>query len=220
MNPVFAIGIIIVVGFIFGELAQKIKLPRVIGFIAAGIFLNPGLLGFMPHAAAKSANLVINLALCFITFTIGGSLSAAKLKRLGKGIVWITIFEAQFAFAFVSLGFLFAAQFFIKGVDIGWFNTYIPFAVLIGCIASPTDPTPSLAIAHEYKAQGDVTSTILGVSALDDATGIINFCLAMVVASSFALHTKFSIYESIGAPLIMITGSIVLGVLFGLLLHL
>jgi Kef-type K+ transport system membrane component KefB len=220
MDPILAIGIIIVVGSIFGELAQKVKLPRVIGFILAGIFLNPDLMGFMPHAAAKSTNLIINLALCFITFSIGGTLSLAKLKKLGKGILWITIFEAQTAFLFVTMGFLIAVQFFIKGPLIGWFNTYIPFSILIGCIASPTDPTPSLAIAHEYHAEGDVTSTILGVSALDDATGIINFCIAMVLASSFALHTQFSLYQSVGVPLIMISGSLALGALFGLVLNL
>jgi Kef-type K+ transport system membrane component KefB len=219
MDPILAIGIIVVIGFIFGELAQKIKLPRVIGFILAGIFLNPNLMGFMPHAAARSTNLVINLALCFITFSIGGTLSLLKLKKLGKGILWITIFEAQAAFLFVCAGFLAIAQFFIKGPEIGWLNTYIPFSILLGCIASPTDPTPSLAIVHEYKAEGDVTSTVLGVSAMDDAAGIINFCIAMVAAGSIAMHTRFSLYESIGVPLIMITGSIAIGALFGFLLN-
>ena len=59
----------------------------------------------------------------------------------------------------------------------------------------------------------------MGVSALDDATGIINFCLAMVIASSFALHTKFSLYESIGVPSIMVSGSLALGALFGFVLN-
>ena len=226
MDPILAIGIIIVIGFVFGEIAQKIKLPRVIGFIVAGIVLNPDLAIFFPHTAAqserliRSANLVITLALCFITFSIGGTLSLLKLKKLGRGILWITVLEAQFAFLFVTCGFLAAAFFMVKGPAVSWLNTYIPFALLIGCIASPTDPTPSLAIAHEYNAEGDVTSTILGVSALDDAVGIINFSLAMVAASSIALHTKFSIYASIGEPLIMIIGSLALGAFFGFILNL
>jgi NhaP-type Na+/H+ or K+/H+ antiporter len=225
MDPILAIGIIVVVGFIFGELAQKLKLPRVIGFIIAGIILNPDLAVFFPHTAAqserliRSANFIITLALCFITFSIGGTLSVLKLKKLGKGIAWITILEAQFAFLFVTLGFLAAAFFMVKGPAINWFNTYIPFALLVGCIASPTDPTPSLAISHEYNAEGDVTSTILGVSALDDAVGIINFSIAMVAAGSIAMHTSFSMYNSIGVPLIMISGSIALGVFFGFILN-
>jgi Kef-type K+ transport system membrane component KefB len=219
MDAILAIGIMVITGLILGELAQKVGLPRVIGFISAGIFLNPDLTGFMPHAAARSANLVINLALCFITFSIGGTLSLVKLKKLGKGILWITALESQAAFLSVTLGFLVITQFFIKGHAIGWINTYIPFSVLIGCIASATDPTPSLAVAHEYKAKGDVTSTIMGVSALDDATGIINFSLAMVIAGGFALHTHFSLYESIGMPVIAIAGSLALGALFGFLLN-
>ncbi|MFA5068623.1 MAG: cation:proton antiporter [Candidatus Omnitrophota bacterium] len=219
MNPVLVIGIIVVVGFIFGELAQKAGLPRVTGFILAGIFLNPDVMTFMPHAAAKAANLIINLALCFITFSIGGTLSLANLKKLGKGILWITILEAQFAFLFVTFGFLALIHLFLKGPGIGWFNTYIPFSILIGCIASPTDPTPALAITHEYNAKGDVTSTILGVSALDDAAGIMNFCIAMVIAATFAMHTNFSLYQSIAVPAGIIAGSVGFGIVFGLCLN-
>jgi len=219
VDPVLAIGIVVIVGFIFGEIAQRIRLPRVVGFILAGIFLNPGLFGLMPRAAEKGTNLVINLALCFITFSIGGTLSAKGLKKLGKGILWITVLEAEAAFLFVTMCFLIIAQFFIKGDGIGWFNTYIPFSILLGCIASPTDPTPSLAIVHEYKSKGDVTSTVLGVAALDDAAGIMNFSLAMVIAGSFAMHIRFSMFQSIGVPVIIIAGSIALGVIFGIVLN-
>jgi len=41
----------------------------------------------------------------------------------------------------------------------------------------------------------------------------------MVIASSFALHTKFSLYESIGVPFIMVSGSLALGALFGFVLN-
>ena len=38
MDPIFGLGIVVVVGSIFGELAQKVKLPRVIGFIWQAYF--------------------------------------------------------------------------------------------------------------------------------------------------------------------------------------
>ncbi len=219
MDPVLIVGIIIIVGFIFGEIAVKLKLPKITGYILAGIFLNPGIMGFMPHVAAERTNLIINLALCFITFSIGGTLQFSRLKKLGKSILWITICEAQFAFFAVTIGFLLIAHFFIQGPSINWFSTYIPFSILLGCIASPTDPTPALAITHEYKTKGNVTSTIMGVGASDDALGIMNFSLAVVVAQSFVRNTPFSLYSSIAVPLMIIFGSLLLGTLFGLLLN-
>ncbi len=219
MDPVLAVGIIVIVGFIFGEIAIRLKLPKVTGYILAGIFLNPDIMSFMPHVAASRTNLIINLALCFITFSIGGTLQYSRLKKLGKGIIWITICEAEFAFIAVVIGFLAIAQFFIHGPTIGWFSTYIPLSILAGCIASPTDPTPALAITHEYNAKGDVTSTIMGVAASDDALGIMNFSLAIVIAQSFATSAPFSLYSSIAVPLMIIFGSLLMGTLFGLLLN-
>lgn len=219
MDPVLVVGIIVIVGFIFGEIAIRLKLPKVTGYILAGIFLNPDIMCFMPHAVANRTNLIINLALCFITFSIGGTLQYSRLKKLGKGIIWITICEAEFAFLAVVIGFLAISRFFIHGPTIGWFSTYIPLSILVGCIASPTDPTPALAITHEYNAKGDVTSTIMGVAASDDALGIMNFSLAIVIAQSFAMNTPFSLYSSIAVPLIIIFGSLLLGTLFGLLLN-
>jgi Kef-type K+ transport system membrane component KefB len=219
VDPVLVVGIIIIVGFIFGEIAIKIKLPKITGYILAGIFLNPGIMGFMPHTAPGRTNLIINLALCFITFSIGGTLQFSRLKKLGKSILWITICEAEFAFFIVAIGFLSIAHFFIQGPSISWFSTYIPFSILLGCIASPTDPTPALAITHEYNTKGDVTSTIMGVGASDDALGIMNFSLAVVVAQSFVRNIPFSLYSSIAVPLMIIFGSLLLGTLFGLLLN-
>lgn len=219
MDPVLVVGIIVIVGFIFGEIAVKLKLPKVTGYILAGVFLNPGVMTFMPHIAANRTNLIINLALCFITFSIGGTLQYSRLKRLGKGILWITICEAEFAFLAVTIGFLSIAHFFIHGPSIGWFTTYIPLSILAGCIASPTDPTPALAITHEYNSKGAVTSTIMGVAASDDALGIMNFSLAIVIAQSFVLKAPFSLYSSIAVPLMIIFGSLLLGTLFGLLLN-
>lgn len=219
MDPVLTVGIVVIAGFIFGEIAVKLKLPKVTGFILAGIFLNPDIMHFMPHAAANRTNLVINLALCFITFSIGGNLLYSRLKKLGKGILCITICEAEFAFLAVVTGFMAIAYFIMKGPSSAWFTTYIPLSILMGCIASPTDPTPALAITHEYKAKGDVTSTIMGVAASDDALGIMNFSLAIVIAQSFATGARFSFSDSVLAPIGIISGSIALGALFGAILN-
>ncbi len=219
MDPVLIVGIVVIIGFVFGEAAVKLRLPKVTGYILAGIFLNPDIMSFMPHAAPSRTNLVINLALCFITFSIGGTLQYSRLKKLGKGILWITICEAEFAFLAVIIGFLAFAHYFVQGSSAGWFTTYIPLSILVGCIASPTDPTPALAITHEYNAKGDVTSTIMGVAASDDAFGIMNFSIAMVVAQSFVLKTSFSFFALVLTPLIIIAGSILLGTIFGLLLN-
>ncbi|HCP31878.1 TPA: cation:proton antiporter, partial [Candidatus Acetothermia bacterium] len=48
MNTLLIIGILITAGFTFGELVEKLGLPRVTGYILAGVLLNPGIFHFIP----------------------------------------------------------------------------------------------------------------------------------------------------------------------------
>jgi hypothetical protein len=57
----------------------------------------------------------------------------------------------------------------------------VPFSLLIGALAAPADSTATLAVAHEYKAKGEVISTIMGVAAFD----IMLYSIAIAFAGSF-----------------------------------
>lgn len=59
----------------------------------------------------------------------------------------------------------------------------------------------------------------MGVAALDDATGIINYSLAIAVASVLILGQGFDVYSSLLNPLIVIVGGIMLGIAFGYLIQ-
>ena len=220
MQSPLIVGIIVLTGFIFGEIASKSKLPKVTGYILAGILLNPGLFKIVPRDFIVHTDLVTNIALSFITFSVGGTLFYPHVKRLGKGILYITLFEAECAFLSVIFGFLLITPLFIHLPDATWAATFIPISLLIGSLASPTDPTATLAVIHEYKAQGNVSSTIMGIAAFDDALGIINYSIAIALARIFILHNEFNLYNSFMHPLIVIVGALLLGICFGLFFNL
>jgi len=217
---ILIVGIIIFTGFILGEIATKIKLPKVTGYIIAGIILNPGLFHFIPQDFVNHTSLITNISLAFITFSVGSTLQYARMKKLGKKILSITICEAEFAFLIITIGFLAITPFFIHQVGVSWVATFIPLSVLIGSLGSPTDPAATLAVAHEYKAKGEVSSTIMGVAAIDDVAGIINYSLAIAIAKIFILHQSFNVHSSLLSPLITIGGAILLGIAFGFILNL
>ncbi len=213
------VGVIVFGGFICGEIAKKIKLPKITGYIIAGVLLNPDVSGIIPADFITHTDLVANLCLCFITFSIGGTLLYSRIKKLGRGIISITFCEAEFAFLVVTLGFLAVTPFFIHVSGASWFATFIPVSVLLGSLASPTDPSATMAVVQEYKARGRVSSTIMGVAAFDDVFGIINFSLAIVIARIFVTGGSFSIYSSLVQPLLIVIGSIILGIAFGLIFN-
>lgn len=220
MSSTLIVGIIISVGFICGEIFSKLKLPRITGYIAAGIILNPKITGFLPSNITEHTDMVTNISLSFITFCIGGALAYHKIKKLGKSIVYITLFEAEMTFIVVTLGLMATLPFIIDDPHVSMLSMILPISLIIGALASPTDPTGTLAVVHEYKAKGDVTSTILSASAFDDALGLVNFSLAFVLAHVLILHQRFSVYSSFFKPLIIVVGALILGIIFGVIFNL
>lgn len=215
MQPILTIGIIIFVGFIFGEIATRIRLPKVSGYIFAGILLNPEISKMIPQDFLEHTNFVTNISLAFITFSVGGTLYFPKVKQLGKRIVLITLFEAEFAFFSIIVIFLLLAPIFLNIANATYSSIFIPLSLLLGSLASPTDPSATLAVEHEYKAKGEVASTIMSVAAFDDILGIFNYSIAVAVSGIFILHQSFSL-NSISQPILDIFGAIVLGIAFGL----
>ncbi len=218
MDSILIVGVILLTGFITGELASRVRLPRISGYIVAGICLNPGLLPLIPTSFTEHTGLVTDIALSFITFSVGGTLLKSRLKALGKTIVAITVFEAETAVVLVLAGF--AALALIPGSPAGFSGiALLPLGLLLGAIAAPTDPSATLAIAHQYRAGGEVTTTIMGAAALDDTLGIITFSLATALAGLLLTHGEFHLFHLLLLPVLTIAGGIAIGILFGLALN-
>lgn len=219
LETVLIVGMVIMAGFVLGELAEKLGFPKVTGYIIAGILLNPSVFSLIPKDFTADAQPVTQIALSVIAFSVGGTLSYARLKRLGRGIVYIAACEAESAFLIVAGGFLAIAWLVVDIPGATWIGTFVPLSLLIGALASPTDPTATLAVTHEYRAKGDVSSTIMGVAASDDALGIVNFSVATSVAGMLMAHTSFEVYATVFEPIVTIVLSLLLGLGFGLALN-
>ena len=214
VNGILATGSAILLGYVLGEVVRKLGLPRVSGYIIAGLLLNPGITGFVSKGFVSSMGTTTDFSLAILTFAIGGTLAFGSLKELGKMILFTAIGEAQLSALLVMLGCMATLPFLLP--DAGGFVTVIlPLAVLLGALASPTDPSATLAVVREYKAKGMVTFSIMASAALDDALGILNYSLAIGVA--LVLVTQHM--EGIGTivePLLAIGGALALGVASGL----
>jgi Kef-type K+ transport system membrane component KefB len=94
MNVILSTGVLICTGYILGEIAEKIRLPKISGYILAGILLNPDLLGIMSGQFVDQTGPLLTISLSVITFSIGGTLSAGKLKKTGKTMLILMLFES------------------------------------------------------------------------------------------------------------------------------
>lgn len=164
--------------------------------------------------------LVTDIALAIIAYVIGGSLSVSKLKRLGKSILWINFTQAfgalilSFTLILVLTPFIIGSK--IPGIDL--LTGYLPLALILGAISVATAPAAILAIVHEYRAKGPLTTTLLGIVALDDATAIIMYAFAGAAVISLTGVHSASLLTIVGEPIAEILGSMLLGVILGFIL--
>lgn len=214
------IALILIVGFVMGEIARKVGLPRVTGYIVAGILLNPDLSGLVPADFAGKTKPVTDIALAFITFSVGGTLEFGKIKSLGKSILSIAFFEAEFALIFVAIGMMLLAPMLVKLPGGDFYTVVLPMALLMACLASPTDPSATLAVVHEFRAAGPVTSTVMGVAALDDALGIINYSMVVALSTVLVQGTGLNFSGAVLHPLIVILSSVGMGAVIGIMFNL
>lgn len=219
MSDILTIGLIVFIGFIFGQAFQVLKLPKILGYLLAGVALNPSLCSFIPHDITSRTDIIENIAIAFIAFSIGGIMIYPELKKSGKGIIYITVFEAQVTFLVITLGFIISLPFIAHIPRANWFATFIPLSLLLGCLGSPTDPSVALAVTHQFNAKGEVASTMLNVAGFDDILGIINFSLAVVIARAVITHEAFSVYSAVVVPVFIIAGSVLLGSILGFIFN-
>lgn len=210
MNILLIIGLLLIVGYSLGFLASKIGLPKIIGYIATGILFSPYSFGFINENILSQTEPLINVSLAFIAFEVGGSLKWEKLKNYGTILTRILLLESLLPF-FLVLLFIGAAGYLFPGFFSMESHWMLILALLVAPLASPTDPSATIAVMHQYKAKGQVSDTIMAVAALDDAMGVLLFSISMAIAAIVAGSGDTGIGVSILNALYKIAGAVLAG---------
>ena len=201
-----SLGAATLIGLVFNRLVKLLGLPNVTGYLVAGVIIGPSFFQIIPGEFVESLNLLVNVALGFIAFSIGGEFHLAKIKKIGKSVFVITIFQALITTAAVDIGLLL-------------FGVKPPIAVALGAIATATAPAATLMVIHQYNAKGPVTNILMPVVALDDAIGLMVFSVSLSISKLLALGSgKVSVGEMLLDPIIEILLSLVVGALIGVIL--
>ncbi len=219
MNVILLIGVILLTGFLFGEIAVKLKLPKVTGYLVGGLLLNPQInpLHNLSEAMGEM-HFIIDLALAIITFAIGGHLTFASLKKLGKSIFIMAFLQAELTLLAVALG-MYALFSLFPGL-LPFEPLYlVPFILLMGALALPTDPAVLLAVQNEYHAKGEVTSTIFGIAAIDDILTFVNWAVIIGFAKMSLKMGEGGSTHTLGAVAVSLLITVAMGVAAGILFN-
>lgn len=197
-------ALILFAGLIFGRAVKLLKLPNVTGYLIAGLLIGPYILKLVPSDMVEGLNLVSDIALSFIAFSIGSEFKLSYLRKVGMMPIVIAILEGLAATLVV-----------ISALALFGFN--IEIAILLGAIASATAPAATIMVVRQYKAKGPVTETLLSVVALDDAVALIAFGFSVAIVNMMQNPGGSSLIISILKPFGEIIGSLLIGFLLGVL---
>lgn len=214
MNTLLALGILMALGLASTRAIRLIKLPNVTGYLVVGLLIGPSVIGLITKENIADFNIIVNLALGFIAFSIGGEFKLSSLKALGKSITIITLLQA--------FGAVIAVFAVLMGAGLLGFlgENYLPTVFALSAIATATAPAATLLVVRQYKAHGPLTETLLPVVAMDDAIGLMIFSVFIAISEALASGTEPSVMSMLLKPLHEIVASILAGAILGGLLSL
>lgn len=219
-KTLLALGIAMAVGLLFTRLIKLVKLPNVTAYLIGGLLIGPSLWGLitndsfaiLSHEAVESFKIIVNLALGFIAFSIGGEFKISTLRRLGKNVTIITIFQAVGTVLVVFCVLSVAGLLGLLG------DNYWPIVFTLSAIATATAPAATLLVVRQYKARGPVTETLLPVVAMDDAIGLMIFSIFNAIAVALASGKSLGVKTMLLEPLREIGLSLLVGLALGVIL--
>jgi len=207
-NILIYIGLTLVLAFLGSKIFQRLGIPQVVGFIVIGVILGNSGINLIPLELVDDLSFISLIALGLIGFDMGSHLRFSELRKQGRSITFILLFESIGTFVLVSSGIYLITQ-------------SITTALIFGALSAATAPAATVDVLAEYDAKGPLTTTIIAVVGLDDAIALLLFSIASTLATSMLSgQNSVTLGVMIGLPLFEIGGSIVVGVVMGLLLDL
>lgn len=213
------IAILLTAGLAVSKICQKMRLPSVTGYILAGLLLGPTGLGFITETSVgHSLDHFTQIALMLIAFGIGEHIELKKLRAHASSLFWIGLFEASGPFLLVSSAILLTLRLTGLNADTWTFKDHLSIAMLLGSISVATAPAATLLVIRELKAKGPLTSTLMALVAIDDGLAVMVFGLVVSATHQFLGKSGAPIWLSVFSSLMEITGSLLLGILTGIVL--
>ncbi len=186
-NLILMLGLIMFLGALGGRLFQKLKIPQVVGYIVIGILIGQSGFQILSSKVIASLNPLSEMALALIGFLIGSELKINVIKKYGKQFVGILLFEAIVPFFVVSIVVTCATYLFTKNL-----TTSVSLGLILGAISSATAPAATTDVLRENRTRGPLTTTVLGIVAMDDAVALILYAIASSIASNLLGETSVS----------------------------
>lgn len=209
------LGELLLAALLAGKLAERFHLPKVTAYLLVGLGLGPSLLQLFNEKDLEAFAPLTELAISLVLFNLGCHFPMARLRRIARRAARLSFGELSATFVCVTGGLL------CLGVS-------FPEALLYGALALATAPATTILVLKENESEGQVTEFTNALVAGNNLASIILFELFFLAVVCFyrepiageSAGTMMFFLQDAGQLALDLFGSIVLGVVAGLILSL
>ncbi len=197
---IFSVGLIFLSALVVSGILRKFKVPSITSYILLGIALGPAGFNLIDKQILSGADIISTVVLSIIAFILGQNFSKDNFSKMGKDLLYLSLFESLGAVVLVSIG-------------VYIFTGDILFSLSLASISAATSPTSVIMTVRELNAKGKFAEMLMGTVALDDLWSLIIFALILALVRNTGDPVR--IIASFGAGSIEIIGAVILGILMG-----
>lgn len=198
--------LIFVCGLVFSEIAQKLKLPSLVGMICAGVLLGPYVLDLLTPEILSISGDLRKIALVIIMIRAGLALDTSDLRRVGRPAILMSFVPATLEIVAVTL----LAPIFFR---VSYLEAAIMGTVLGAVSPAVVVPRMLKMIEHGYGKSKSIPQLILAGASVDDIYVIVLFTSFMGMYSA----GSFDMRGLIETPVAIVVG-LLAGIVSGLIL--
>ena len=188
-------GLLLVLGLLAGEAARRyLSLPRITGYVIAGALLGPHGIGLVSEDALFDLRLLVDLSIGLIVFELGYRLDFEWLKR-NRWLLPTALAESLSCFWAIY-------------VTLVLFDFRPLLAAMAAAIGTATSPAIVMLVAHDLRAEGQVTERMLLFTAVNS---VFAYVLLTLLLPFLHLEHEASWQEAVFHPLYLLLGSTLAG---------
>jgi len=208
-----ALGFLLLAAYVGGELATRVRLPRLTGYLIVGFAVGPAWLGLVHREEVEALGFIADGAIALIALAVGSELSLESLRRSRVALARLATGAIVFPFLAVTLVMLSVGTSFplTRHQPLG---DGAVVALVLGTLAVASSPVVTMAMMSELDARGPVARALLSITVVQDIAAVILF--ALVLANGRMLTSAGALNMAVaGTAMVRLVGSAAAGTVLG-----
>ncbi len=156
-----SLALIFLSGLLLASVFEKLKLPRIIGMLLAGILLGPYVLDLLDDSVLSISSDLRHMALIIILIKAGLSLNLSDLKKVGRPAILMSFVPATFEI----IGYVLLAPILL---GISRIEAAVMGAVLVAVSPAVVIPRMVQLMETNYGTEKSIPQLIMAGASCDD----------------------------------------------------